>query len=228
MRIVISLLAVAFVLISQAKAVTLAVPGTGDLWLAGMPDGSTASYSDIAPAQSPAQVLGLDLSPGIVLIFSASGLTTYDPEIYPAPPDGLSYFIVNHSTGAENGISDVIAPMDSLVGLFLDSEQPDSSSAPQTLDFTSNRDYLSLAPALKQVFFIGDGLTSTGTQQQIVVPAGASRLFLGTMDTNGWYNNAGSFSVTVNSIPEPYTIALLGIGAISQLTYVWRRRKRLV
>jgi len=30
---------------------------------------------------------------------------------------------------------------------------------------------------LKQVFFIGDGLTSGGVQQQFIVPTGATRYF---------------------------------------------------
>src|SRR5262249_35830976 len=40
--------------------------------------------------------------------------------------------------------------------------------------------------------------------QQVVVPDGATRLFLGSMDGYGWYNNFGSFSVQVNALaPEP-------------------------
>jgi hypothetical protein len=53
---------------------------------------------------------------------------------------------------------------------------------------------------LNQVFFIGDGLTGngTGTVQQFVIPAGATRLYLGSADGAGAnYNNSGSFSVSV-------------------------------
>ena len=74
---------------------------------------------------------------------------------------------------------------------------------PAGLDFSSTGNvpggvnYTSLAPELQQVFFIGDGLTSGGVSQTITVPAGATRLFLATMDGFGWYNNTGSFQVQV-------------------------------
>jgi len=35
------------------KAVEVSVPGYADPWLAGMPDGTTASSGDVAPTHSP-------------------------------------------------------------------------------------------------------------------------------------------------------------------------------
>jgi hypothetical protein len=72
---------------------------------------------------------------------------------------------------------------------------------------------------LQQLFFIGDGLTGTGSGsvQTFIVPSGATQLYLGTGDGYGWYNNSGSFSVTVNTpgtvaTPEPASSLLLLIG----------------
>ena len=65
--------------------------------------------------------------------------------------------------------------------------------------------YLTLSPELKQVFFIGDGLNGNGLAQSVVVPQGATRLFLGTMDSVEWNNNVGSFTVQV--VPEPSALA---------------------
>src|ERR1700720_24062 len=39
--------------------------------------------------------------------------------------------------------------------------------------------------------------TGSGSIQNFIIPTGATRLFLGTMDGYGWYNNIGSFGVTV-------------------------------
>jgi hypothetical protein len=85
------------------------------------------------------------------------------------------------------------------VGVFLSADSPDASAVPPPLDFSTpeSLDYLVLFPQLKQVFFIGDGLTSLGVTQQVIVPAGATRLFLGTVDAFGWANNVGSFAVVV-------------------------------
>ena len=54
-----------------------------------------------------------------------------------------------------------------------------------------------LSPDLKQVFFMGDGLTSGSAVQEIVAPVGATRLYLGTMDGFEWSNNTGAFEVTI-------------------------------
>jgi hypothetical protein len=85
------------------------------------------------------------------------------------------------------------------LGVFLGPEPPNLSPTPAPLDFSdpSQQDYTTLAPGLKQIFFIGDGLTTAGIVQRIVVPDGAARLFLGTMDGYGWADNVGSFAVVV-------------------------------
>jgi hypothetical protein len=113
------------------------------------------------------------------------------------PPDGEE--LGSHYLGAENGIANMTAPFVSLIGVFLGPEQPDQTPAPAPLDFrnAADQDYLVLAPALKQPFFIGDGLTSSGGVQQVIAPIGATRLFLGVMDAYSWYDNEGAFTVSV-------------------------------
>jgi len=107
--------------------------------------------------------------------------------------------------GAENGISDIFAPFDALLGVFLGPNAPNLFSSPPPLYFSTlaSRDYLSITPLLQQVFFIGDGRTSTGALQLVVVPEGATRLFLCTMDAFGWANNQGYFSVAVTLTNAP-------------------------
>lgn len=195
-----------FLGVSNAE-VELLVPGFSDLWLSGMPDGTIASCwepegCDTAPAQSPQEVLGLDLHPGELLRFLATGGVGHCPGCYLYPPDGDESYPTNHNWDddeGENGMSDVIAPYDCLLGVFLDDTQPDQTPDPPNLDFgdQSSRDYLVLLPVLKQVFFIGDGVTSDGTEQYVEIPAGTTRLFLGTMDSSTLWNNIGQFDVIV-------------------------------
>jgi RHS repeat-associated protein len=186
---------------NPAPVQLLTVPGTGDPYLAGMPDGSRADGPDVAPEQSPVLVPGLTLTAGGSLLFTAiAGL------VNGSGPRGSSF--VSHSAGAQNGISNVTAPLHSLIGVFLGPDRPDLSPAPPALDFQSpggnvagGFNYLTLSPQLKQVFFIGDGRTSTGQLQQVVVPAGATRLYLATMNTTRWSANSGSYSVDI----RPFT-----------------------
>ena len=121
-------------------------------------------------------------------------------------PDGDPSAIWALASGAENGIADVTAPINCLLGVFLGPDQPDATLAPSALDFSTpaSRDYVALSPALKQPFFIGDGRTSSNTAQTIVVPDGATRLFLGTMDHCFWADNDGAFTVDVARGGPPY------------------------
>jgi hypothetical protein len=207
----------AVILVSMFVAVPaqgITIPGTSDPWLAGMPNGSSASFNpgggepaDFAPAQSPVLVSGI--VPGTLLMWTATGQVGHPGDI--ANPDGKPPLIIySHYGGAENGISDITVPIDSLLGVFLGSGQP-SNPAPGALDFSTpaSRNYLSLAPALQQVFFMGDGLTDGAVAQTIVAPLGATRLYLGTMDGYSWNNNIGSFEITLSSVPEPTVLLLL-------------------
>lgn len=209
-------------LMASAAAQAITVLGTSDFKLAGMPDGASASSGDVAPGQSP--VLALEgLVAGSRLAFHVS---TIEPVgncsgcTVPTPDGGGAY-----GTPSENGIAGLVAPINSLVGVFLGSDVPSATGAPIALDFNSaaSIDFASLAPELKQSFFIGDGLTSGGQLQSFVVPQGATRLYLGTMDGYGWLNNVGAYEVSISAVPEPSAALLLGGGVMA---LVWSRKKK--
>jgi uncharacterized repeat protein (TIGR01451 family) len=187
-------------LLASTSSVDVVVPGSANPFLAGMPDGSSA-YGDTAPNQSPVSVTGVALHPGDVLTFDAVGSTNYGGSTPIDPPDGSTFF----NEGGANGISGCNYPLNSLVAVFLDDNAPNGSGAPATLDFAAGGnvvggiDYTTISPELKQLFFLGDGATSSAAIQQVVVPAGATRLFLASTDGTGWFNNSGSYSVRVQS-----------------------------
>ena len=214
------------------------VPGSANPFLAGMPNGSTCCSGDAAPAQSPVLAAAI-ASPGFSFTFAVTGSVDHTGASPTLSPDGSGLF----STPSNNGIAGANWPIDALVGVFLDASQPDSTAAPSGLDFSSTS-FTTLSPQLKQAFFIGDGLTGTGsgTPQTFVVPAGATRLFLGTSDGFGWFNNSGTFSVLIGAqgapptatptIPAPSSpvptlsfpmIALLGLAIAGAAVFLIRR-----
>jgi hypothetical protein len=217
-----------------AQCITITVSGQDDPWLAGMLDGTTGvtkpgmvQILDQAPDQSPALVSGIAIQAGTMLTWRATGMVSNDrlDPAYNAGPDGFSNYKLQHQGGAEHGISDIKAPINSLLGVFLGDGQPNLNPAPVLLDFSNNRNYLVLRPLLQQVFFMGDGLTNLSVAQTIVAPAGATRLYLGTMDGYGWNDNTGSFVVDiVDPVPEPATVILLGSGLAG--LYGFRRKLR--
>lgn len=185
------------------------IPGVACPWLAGMPIGSAVAATDgntipsTAPANCP--ILFSDITPGQEIRFaSASGNTTWgngDPNTAGAGTagcDGDPTFIAGQA--ACNGIGTTRAPLNALVGIFLNDNAPNLSATSTGLDFSlpTSRDFTSLSPALKQVFFIGDGLNSAGTLQTFNPPSGATRLYIGIVDEKGWWwDNVGNLTFTM-------------------------------
>lgn len=193
----------------KRSIVRVTIPGTSNPWLAGMPDGTTSDLGDFAPANSPV-LIELQLWRGAhVEISEVTGMAAHGNEFPYTGPEGCLTFdpcyITNlsHDVGAEYGKSDLTAPINSLVGVFLNDKIP-TYPAPPALDFSTpkSRDYLKLYPKLKQVFFIGNGKTTKGVQQEIIIPAGATRLYLGMMDGIEWTGNSGAFEATVKVVPH--------------------------
>ena len=130
---------------SPASAVTVTVEGFRNPYLAGMPEGtaccSGSRGTDSAPGQSP--VGPIAVSPGDILTFTATGTVTNGTGCTPActldPPDGGAFFTSQTSgqagTDSSNGIARVNAPVNALVGVFLDNNVPTASPAPGGLNF---------------------------------------------------------------------------------------------
>jgi hypothetical protein len=182
--------------------------GTGITWnttgkptLASM--GSSAYYyPNTSGGASPQPTIGLTLTPGTTMTFdNVSGNANYNDQTPAGTADGDTSTIVSDIIEGENGISNINAPIDSLIGVFMSDSAPVPGQAPADLDFTTDaeRNFTSLSPQLNQTFFIGDGRTDGGNPQQFVVPAGATRLFIGNMDAYEWSNDVGSFSITVHN-----------------------------
>jgi Flp pilus assembly protein TadG len=221
------------IVMMNGRAASGNVTGKGNPWLAGMPDGTVSDNwqsipgkNDVAgggPGQnsSPGMIdlAANNLAGGATLMFDSitgtSGNGSGNVQVSTA--DGNANQIVSLGTNGTstmytsrpmNGMSNVRAPINSMIAVFLNDNVPTSGSAPAALDFmtTAQRDYQSIAPQLKQTFFIGDGRRDNGEVQQIIVPAGATRLFIGNMDAWQWNDNTGGYTVTANSTTSMTTV----------------------
>jgi hypothetical protein len=215
-------------MLTPGASVNMTVQATSNPFLAGQPAGVSASngnpHSDpdwtngspnppsnlggVHVEASPPQVpTSIPITPGASMTFDGvnGGATNdfTDPSRYTA--DGnMGYANCTNTAGDEHGISNMQAPINCLLGVFLDNGTPGSgseSTPPPDLDFSTDaaRDFTTLQPQIRQIFFIGDGRDDNGNVQQFVVPKGATRLFIGTWDSYEWNNNIGAFSLTVHA-----------------------------
>jgi Flp pilus assembly protein TadG len=174
---------------------------TANTYANGDSGGSYSSYADDAASYYGAGVNPNGYSP---------------PSGYTVSPENVGAGNANsaaNAQGSEHGLSNIYTPINSMVGVFLNSNDSTNgadseSSVPPGLDFSSQtaRDYTTIDPQLQQTFYVGNGSTSTSSiQQTIVVPSGATNLFLGTMDGHEWSNNLGGFNATITE----YQIAIV-------------------
>ncbi|HET9237461.1 MAG TPA: hypothetical protein VFO10_09440 [Oligoflexus sp.] len=182
--------------------------GTANPFLAGAPSGTELDYGraplDAAPLNAPVSVQADDVKcfdAGRRLYFQVAGRIAYDaqPDIF-TDADGQPNNTPSHTLGSVHGLSNITAPINSLVGVFLDNTPFASrAAAPEALDFSSvaSRNFKTLTPKLGQIFFIGDGKDASGLLQAFVVPAGTTRLYLAIMDQYEWSNNQGQLSGTI-------------------------------
>ncbi len=182
-----------------------------------MPTGFAVTSGDVIQVLDPAS--------GGVSFFNGFGSPVFGPE---GNGDPNSSNITSFG-----GISSYIGTQGALVGVFLSNDIPDGT-APVGLDFSNSGigvDFSSLSPEIGQVFFIGNGLTLGNVFQQFIAPTAATRLFLGVPDAfdftgvpGAYDDNDGSYRIKlginedprnpVTNVPEPTTLALLGLGLL--------------
>jgi hypothetical protein len=208
---------------ASAEAVVLQVSGTANVYGAGhstAPGPGGGGGGILPPSCSFPGALGSE----ILKFSSVTGVVNADHTKFANNgPDGGGVGSTNTSAyGGISGIKLTTASM-FLVGVFLSDAEP-ADPAPTQLNVTGITNATSFAPQLAQTFFIGDGLTGTGTGQiqEFRVPIGATRLFLGFSDgwaaqgLPGWYDdNSGVLNATLTITPEPCTLALFGLTAFA-------------
>jgi uncharacterized protein (TIGR03437 family) len=174
-------------------------------------------YSDGSDGVTPA-VYSFPAASGQIVTFpSIAGSWTCHVGVASYGPDGTTSAPCNTPGTAQN-IDNPIGPFSgydttdfvgALTGVFLADSLP--ASAPPPLRFYVSdssqggiqTNFRTLSPQIGQVFFIGDGLTGTGTGdvQVFVVPPTATHLYLGYSDSCGgtvpscFFDNGGAILV---------------------------------
>ena len=231
---------------AHALVIDATVSGSDSIWLAGRTDITIPPASDSWPGgmirhgrPTPEEIQEtfpqafsisagdvirvLDPAVGGISFFNGFGGTIFGPEGNGIP--GSS------SITPFGGISGYLGTQGALVGLFHDDSIPDGTP-PATLDFRSSAigvNFASLAPDPGQVFFIGNGVNSSGDFQEFLAPSGATRFFIGITDAFGFNgapgafdDNDGSYQIRLginedptnpptNTVPEPPALALFGL-----------------
>jgi len=189
------------------------VPGTASIAFAGQPSGKSlvgiwaGCGTDSTPANSPVEIQIPSALARVVQFAAPTGTisTSFEAIWRDVSPDGRVDSMI--PSAGILGLSRLVAPNGSLVGVFLGSGSPvpDPVPRPPELDFRGGlRELDVLEPLLQQPFLVGGGRTTTGLVRSYVVPQGATRLFLAVNDHSGCSSaNTGSFAVTVITLtPE--------------------------
>jgi hypothetical protein len=194
------------------------------------PDGGAVNFQD---ASWPNNYLTTSSPQGLLPPSAANAPTTFYMDM--ASSGGVSGLLLYESNPAARRVM-------FLSGVFTSGSVP-QAPAPAILNFSSSfggsplgTSFTQLSPLLNQSFYIGDGLTGTGsgTAQSFMVPDGATHFYLGIVD-GGYFvgapdyydNNRGSFSVQgAVAVPEPASWAALVAAAGAAAVAGSNRRRR--
>lgn len=180
-----------------------------------------------------APVIALNPGTGRSITFSVTGTGSWGAQWPTTGPDGTQADPLGGQTDTNlagvGPISGFKAPKHGhLLGVFVEAEDVSGFASPGTLSYPNlaSLGLSSYSPGLRQVFFIGDGLTGTGSgsTQVFNVPNGAVKLALGIGDgfnfsgSPSYYDdNVGSYFATYNAVPEPATLAACSLGLVALL-----------
>jgi YVTN family beta-propeller protein len=190
-------------------------PGSQTLTLSGLADiynaGRLSSNSD--GTLPPVYVFPAGANQS--LVFSnvtgsgyASGPTTTQTSADGANNFGIGYTGINSANGLSGIRYEGKTPL-FMVGVFKDDNGTTPTPADLTYSAGVNDNLLSYSPLMNQVFFIGDGLSGTGSgvAQRFTVPAGATHLYLGFLDANNYNGNPGAYFDNGGSFSATFTIS---------------------
>jgi hypothetical protein len=224
---------IVFLLWSQVVRASITIPATSDIFSSGEATadatrGGTLPVEINLPAETNRVIYFYDLT-GSVMAGSLGW-----PEV--GPDGGTNNAFGPRPTNIANasGISGMQDPQfEFLAGVVLNDTTPVEGTEPSPLNFnTIGNNFTQITTQLQQSFFIGDGLTGTGSgqEQAFYIPDSATRLYLGFLDaydfqgTPGEYSDdTGSLSVTYSIVPEPASLGTIGIASMALLC---RRRRR--
>ena len=151
--------------------------------------------------------VSLDLGTGTgrsVTISDVAGGFSFGAGTMTTGPDGSDLFAgAGTAIDPTDGLAGLVARSNGmLVGVFLDGHEHDAGHvAPATLDFRSiGEGFASLAPAIDQPFFIGDGVDAAGAAQAFLVPDAARTLVLGVIDGTGFHDTPGAYADNSGSV----------------------------
>lgn len=108
--------------------------------------------------------------------------------------DGGTCVSTESDINSLNGIAGIIHHSKTmfLVGVFINDGEFDNE-APERLDCSNFNNIAVIRPGMEQVFFIGDGRDARKNLQRIIIPKGATTLYLGIADAPAFHGDPGTY-----------------------------------